>query len=236
MYLSKLTVNVYSRDFRRDHADLRQMHRTVMSGYPDLPDDTPARQAQSVLWRLDSVHRGFAQYVQSSVKPDWSRLSGDYLIEPPQVRSLQPLLDAITPGRRFAFRLVGNPTRSIINQAGQDRPPAEEGKRPRGKRIARRKPEEQIEWLIRKGGQHGFVVPTAYNGQPDVSPSPCLTQTGQLRPGDRGPVTIEPVRFEGHLIVTDADTFREAVRQGIGHSRAYGCGLISLAPVRTPSY
>ncbi|MFI9643323.1 type I-E CRISPR-associated protein Cas6/Cse3/CasE [Micromonospora sp. NPDC051925] len=235
MYLSKLTVNVYSRDFRRDHADLRQMHRTVMSGYPDLPADTPARQSQSVLWRLDSVHRGFVEYVQSSAKPDWSRLSGDYLIEPPQVRSLQPLLDAITPGRRFAFRLVGNPTRTVVRQADRDRPAAEGGKRARGQRIARRKPDEQIEWLIRKGGQHGFVVPTAYNGQPDVSPSPCLVQTGQPRAGDRGPITIEPVRFEGHLIVTDAEAFRTAVQQGIGHGKAYGCGLISLAPIRTSS-
>ncbi|MFI9531468.1 type I-E CRISPR-associated protein Cas6/Cse3/CasE [Micromonospora rosaria] len=230
MYLSKLTVNVFSRDFRRDHADLRQMHRTVMSGYPDLPEDTPARQAQAVLWRLDSVHRGFVQYVQSSTKPDWGRLAADYLTEPVQVRSLAPLLDAVAPGRRFAFRLVGNPTRTVVRYADRGKPRPEGGVRPRGQRVARRKPEEQIEWLIRKGGQHGFVVPTAYNGLPDVSPSPCLTQTGQPRPGDQGPVTIEPVRFEGHLIVTDAAAFREAVRQGIGHGKAYGCGLLSLAP------
>ncbi|QOC92368.1 type I-E CRISPR-associated protein Cas6/Cse3/CasE [Micromonospora craniellae] len=234
MYLSKLTVNVYSRDFRRDHADLRQMHRTVMSGWPDLADEGPARQSQAVLWRLDTVHRGFVQYVQSNSKPDWSRLTADYLTEPAQVRSLQPLLDAITPGRRFAFRLVGNPTRSVIRPATATQSPVEGGKRPRGKRIARHKPEEQIEWLIRKGNQHGFVVPTAHNGQPDVSPSPCLPQAGQARPGDRGPITVMPVRFEGHLIVTDADAFRTAVRQGIGHGKAYGCGLISLAPARTP--
>ncbi|MEV6813997.1 type I-E CRISPR-associated protein Cas6/Cse3/CasE [Micromonospora sp. NPDC051296] len=224
---------MYSRDFRRDHADLRHMHRTVMSGWPDLPNGIPARQSQAVLWRLDSVHRGFVQYVQSDSKPDWSRLAGDYLTEPAQVRSLQPLLDAITAGRRFAFRLVGNPTRSVVRPADRKQPVPEGAKRPRGMRIARHKPEEQIEWLIRKGSQHGFVVPTAYNGQPDVSPSPCLTQAGQPRSGDRGPITIQPVRFEGHLIVTDADAFRAAVRQGIGHGKAYGCGLISLAPART---
>ena len=233
MYLSKLTVNVYSRDFRRDHADLRQMHRTVMSAYPDLPEDTPARQSQAVLWRLDSVHRGFVQYVQSNSKPDWSRLAADYLTEPAQVRSLQPLLDAITPGRRFAFRLVGNPTRAVVGRADHKQPMPDDGKRPRGKRTALIKPEDQIAWLVRKGSQHGFVVPTGHNGQPDVAPSPCLTQTGQRRLGDRGPITVQPVRFEGHLIVTEVDTFRSAVQNGIGRAKAYGCGLISLAPART---
>ncbi|MGW2625875.1 MULTISPECIES: type I-E CRISPR-associated protein Cas6/Cse3/CasE [Micromonospora] len=234
MYLSKLTINVYSRDFRRDHADLRQMHRTVMSGYPDVPDGTPARQSESVLWRLDSVHRGFVQYVQSSSKPDWSRLPADYLTQAAEVRSLQPLLDAISPGRTFAFRLVGNPTRTVVRPADRGQPLPEGSTRPRGMRIARHKPEEQIEWLIRKGGQHGFVVPATHSGQPDVSPSPCITATGQRRAGEKGPITVTPVRFEGHLVVTDAGAFQAALQNGIGHGKAYGCGLISLAPRRTP--
>ncbi|MEV4757550.1 type I-E CRISPR-associated protein Cas6/Cse3/CasE [Micromonospora sp. NPDC049559] len=230
MYLSKLLINVYSREFRRDHADIRQMHRTVMSGYPDLPDDTPARQSQAVLWRLDGMHRGFVQYVQSLGKPDWSRLPADYLTEPAQVRSLQPVLDAIAPGRRFSFRLVANPVRTIPRPV--DRPPVEAGKRTHGMKVARRDPQEQLEWLIRKGEQHGFVIPAAANGRPDAAPSPCLALTGQSRPGDRGPITIEPVRFEGHLIVTDAAAFTEALHGGIGRAKAYGCGLLSLAPPR----
>ncbi|MER7003889.1 type I-E CRISPR-associated protein Cas6/Cse3/CasE [Dactylosporangium sp. NPDC000555] len=227
MYLSKLLINVYSREFRRDYADIRQMHRTVMSGYPNLPNDTPARQSQAVLWRLDSMHRGFVQYVQSLGKPDWGRLPGDYLAEPAQVRSLQPVLDAIAPGRRFAFRLVGNPVRTIAYPTG--RAPVEPGKRTHGIKVALRDPQEQLEWLIRKGEQHGFVIPTAASGRPDAAPSPRMTLTGQKRDGDQGPITIEPVRFEGHLIVTDAATFTDALHTGIGRAKAYGCGLISLA-------
>jgi CRISPR system Cascade subunit CasE len=64
MYLSKLLANTYSPEFRRDHADIREMHRTVMSGFPDLPNENPARQSQAVLWRLDGIHRGFVAYVQ----------------------------------------------------------------------------------------------------------------------------------------------------------------------------
>ncbi|WP_117214283.1 type I-E CRISPR-associated protein Cas6/Cse3/CasE [Allorhizocola rhizosphaerae] len=230
MYLSKLLINVYSREFRRDHADIRQMHRTVMSGYRGLPNDTPARQSQAILWRLDTMHRGFVQYVQSLGKPDWSQLPADYLLEPAQVRSLQPVLDAIAPGRRFAFRLVANPVRDILRPTGQ--PTAEPRKRAHQIKVARRDPQEQLEWLIRKGEHHGFVIPTASSGRPDAAPSPCLPLKSQKRAEDRGPITIEPVRFEGHLIVTDAPTFTDAVCTGIGRGKAYGCGLLSLAPPR----
>jgi CRISPR system Cascade subunit CasE len=198
-----------------------------MSGFPDLPQSIPARQSQTVLWRLDGIRRGFVAYVQSSTKPDWSRLPADYLVEAPQVRSLQPMFDAIAPGRRFAFRLIGNPTRTVPQP---DTKAANPDRRPHGRRVARRKPEEQLEWLIRKGEQHGFVIPSAHKGQPDVSPSPCLTLTSRKRPGDKGPITLEPVRFDGHLIVTGADAFANALRLGIGHGKAYGCGLLSLAP------
>ncbi len=227
MYLSKLLINAYSREFRRDHADIRQMHRTVMSGYPDVPNDTSARQSHGVLWRLDRKRGGFVQYVQSVGRPDWSRLPGDYLTEPAQVRSLQPVLDAVGPGRRFAFLLVANPVRCIACRPG--RPPVESGRRTRGTKVPLRDSQEQLEWLIRKGERHGFVIPAIGSGRPYAAPSPCRTLTGQKRAGDRGPLAIESVRFEGHLIVTDAAAFTDALRTGIGRGKAYGCGLISVA-------
>lgn len=230
MYLSKLAVDPTSREFRRDYADVRDMHRTVMSGFGEIADGTPARHAHAVLWRLDNAQRGFIQYVQSGTPPDWGRLPTGYLAGPPLVRSLQPVLDAITPGRRFAFRIVGNPTRTI---ARADAPPRPDGKRPQGRNVPLRKSEDQIRWLVRQAERCGFAIPTGANGQPDVTPSPCPTSIGRRRTGDSGPITIEPVRFEGHLIVTDSSAFSAAIRDGIGRSKAYGCGMISLAPART---
>jgi len=222
MYLSKLAVNVTSREFRRDYADIREMHRTVMSAYGQVTDGTPARQSHAVLWRLDGAQRGFTQYVQSGSEPDWSCLPEGYLTEPPLVRGLQPLIDAITPGRRFAFRMVANPIRAVVQAKGV-----------RGRKAAIHQPDEQIKWLIRQADRHGFVIPTGANGLPDVGPSPCPTLTGRPRAQNRGAITVAPVRFEGHLIVTDHSAFIDALRNGIGRAKAYGCGLISLAPART---
>ena len=226
MFLSKLTINATSREFRRDYADVHEMHRTVMAAFPEVSNGRPARQSHGALWRLDGTHRGFVLYVQSHVEPDWAVLADGYLAEPAHVRSLQPVLDAITPGRKLAFRLVANPTHSV-------HPNGLPGQRGRGKRVAHRTPDKQVEWLARQGEQRGFVIPLAANGQADVAPSPCPTVRGQKRDQDRGGIVVEPVRYDGHLIITDPDAFTTAILNGIGRAKAYGCGLLSLAPMRT---
>jgi CRISPR system Cascade subunit CasE len=48
------------------------------------------------------------------------------------------------------------------------------------------------------------------------------------RQGDVG--KIVPVRFEGILSVDDPQRLLELVRHGIGPAKAFGCGLLSLAP------
>lgn len=53
----------------------------------------------------------------------------------------------------------------------------------------------------------------------------------ELRPLERlGWLTA--VQFDGVLVVTDPDKLREAVRNGIGPQKAFGFGLLSLAPLR----
>jgi CRISPR system Cascade subunit CasE len=221
VFLTKLTINVRSREFRRDFANIHDMHRTVMSAYPDPEDkDAPARQAHAVLWRLDATNTGYIQHIQSRTKPDWTNLPPAHLTQPAEVRTLEPVLDAIRPGRKLAFRLLANAT--------QDTRPA----KTKGEtiRVAHRTAEAQINWLIRKGERHGFVIPTTHGGVPDVAPSPIPRLTG--RKNGVGTITIDAVRFDGHLIVTDPELFTHAVTNGIGRAKAYGCGLLSLAPPR----
>ena len=47
-----------------------------------------------------------------------------------------------------------------------------------------------------------------------------------------GRVTVEGVRFDGVLRVTDAGLFRAAVEAGVGPGRAYGFGLLSFRAIR----
>jgi CRISPR system Cascade subunit CasE len=48
----------------------------------------------------------------------------------------------------------------------------------------------------------------------------------------RGKVRHAITRFDGVAVVTDADAVREAVVTGIGRGKAFGCGMLSLAPAR----
>ncbi|MFD9891734.1 type I-E CRISPR-associated protein Cas6/Cse3/CasE [Amycolatopsis sp. NPDC059027] len=216
MFLSKLNVDVRARTFRRDYANVHDMHRTLMSVYPDPPATVEKRQAHGVLWRLDGSRGGFVQYVQSHTEPDWAKLPAGHLTAPAEVRSLRPVLDAVTAGRRFAFRMVANPTKC--------------GHETR-KRIPLRLPAEQLAWLIRQGERHGFVIPAAGDGGPDVAATPLATISGHKKETKK--ITVEPVRFDGHLVVTDTCAFTRALADGVGRAKAYGCGLLSLAPPRT---
>jgi CRISPR system Cascade subunit CasE len=49
--------------------------------------------------------------------------------------------------------------------------------------------------------------------------------------GQGQPVTVVTVTFEGRLEITDPDAMRRTLTQGVGRARAYGCGLLTLAPI-----
>jgi len=111
----------------------------------------------------------------------------------------------------------------------------EDGKRI-GKRVELRGEEERIAWLARRGReQDGFELVTA-----KVIPGPAQ---GDARSyfatrADPGPKAASRQRhlsfgtalFEGQLRVSDAQVFRRAWAEGIGPGKAFGCGLLSLAP------
>ncbi len=49
--------------------------------------------------------------------------------------------------------------------------------------------------------------------------------------GSKGRVTIKAVTYDGRLEVTDPDSLRTLLTSGLGKAKAYGCGLMTLAPL-----
>ncbi|MHA6798920.1 type I-E CRISPR-associated protein Cas6/Cse3/CasE [Bounagaea algeriensis] len=232
MFLSKLPVNTASRNFRRDVANVHDMHRTVMTAFPDT-DQSSARSEHGVLWRLDGTAEGYVLYVQSRTRPNWDALPENYLRERGKVRCLQPVLQAVRPGAAFRFRMVANPTRRLHPNNDQ----RNDGTRRHNRRVPLQHPEEQLSWLARQAEQRGFVLLAASTGDPDGAATPLPELNGRQQEaareakGRRNKITAAPVRFDGRLVVTDPDQLVRAITDGIGPAKAYGCGLMSLAPV-----
>jgi len=81
--------------------------------------------------------------------------------------------------------------------------------------------EKGMEWLERKGIQHGFYVENwnvAVGGDDEYS----------VNTKDKNNFLIRTLDFEGKLIVTDTKLFIKALFCGIGPAKAFGCGLLMV--------
>lgn len=234
LYLSRLNLNHRSRAVMKDVDDPRMLHRTISGCFPaiegqaDRPQhmrETP-RNKFNILHRLERQRDGFVLYVQSTVSPDWSRLTPGYANRI-DVKPIDGLYSNIGNGTRLVFRLAANPTkRAGKNDGGKER--FRDEKR---RRIDIRDDDGRIRWLERKGMESGFKVCRVSTNKEvasvDAAPMPAFRFKH-----DAGRVTLARATFDGVLEVTDAEAFRNSVARGIGSGKAYGFGLMSIAPAR----
>lgn len=203
MYLTQLRLDPRSPQARRDLANAYDMHRTLVRGFV-RDEQTPAPR---FLWRLEPGRSGDfpVVLVQSAEPSDWSFLAafGGYLrdAELPATKSFD-LAAFIQPEKHYRFRLVANPT--VTRQRQRHGLVGEDA---------------QLSWLNRQGEQHGFTVDSAMVGNSDT----LRGRKAQTR------VSLLQVHFEGVLRVDDHAALSKAVASGIGHGKAFGCGLLSLA-------
>jgi CRISPR system Cascade subunit CasE len=223
LFLSQLKLNPHNRQVSRDLGDCQQLHRTILGAFPQT-ESQAVRAEFDVLFRIDVRPSGsMAVLVQSKLNPDWTQLPTDYLLELAQAKPVAALYENLQPGQRLRFRLRANPTKRlpilIENRQGKER----------GKRIDLRREEDQLAWLEGKAGQHGFrLLRSEVNSTvPNILASPGQKIFGH-RNGKR--MTFGSALFEGELEITDAAQFLNALRDGIGSGKAYGFGLLSIAP------
>lgn len=219
LVLSRLTFDGRHPSARRDLQDAQELHRTLLRAFPDIDGVSP-RNRFGVLHRVEDAGLRPIVLVQSRVEPDWAPLAARGLIDA-ATRSFDPAAFGLRAGRRLRFRLEANPTRKVVRF---DDDGARLGQ---GRRVELRTDEARLEWLVRHGERHGFALDQVHGVVPDVRVSLVPRRHGRR---GRGRVALQPVRFEGHLRVVDPLALAEAVGHGIGPGKAYGCGLLSLAP------
>lgn len=189
----------------RDTYDWHQRVWQAFGGHDGQPRD--------FLVRVDRKEEAYRVLIVSRsipAKPDWC---------PTDCFGTKEIPDQFFAHRRYRFSLLANPTKKVrSNKAGE--------RTKNGRRVPVTQREELIGWLQRKGEAGGFT-----------------TKPDSLRTIPRGREyfhkdgishgTHSAVEFQGELTVTDPAQFRATVASGVGSAKAFGFGLLVLAPTST---
>jgi CRISPR system Cascade subunit CasE len=202
MYLSKLVLNLRDEYARQDLNDVYELHRTLLSAFPDRDDGGPGR----VLFRVENKttrDAGAILLVQSTMRPRWDDIdrSPDYFLRQPVHKEFNP---SIAKDDMFKFRLLANPT-----------------VKRNGKRVGLRSDAEQLDWIARKSDLSGFTLGRIINIPKD--------DVVGRKSSSGEDIVLTSVLFEGTLRVDDPTSFRDSLECGIGSGKAFGFGLLSLA-------
>jgi len=249
VYLSRVQINPARRGGRKLLGSPQAMHAAVLSAFPQTGADRGR-----VLWRVDTDPYKQWLYVLSEPEPDFAHIIEQAGWPTTQdgwaVRPYEPLLARLENGQRWAFRLTANPVRSsratewVKDSDGQGHfvYPTKSSDNQRSKRHGHLTVDQQLDWLIAprevyanqpplppRAREWGFDIPKTEIGVPDVIIHDRRTERFQ-RQGKT--VTISKATFDGALEITDVEKLRQAMVAGMGPAKAYGCGLLTLAPLR----
>lgn len=206
-YITQVTLD-FATAARLRLRDCYDWHQVVWKAFPDR--DGAQR---NFLTRLDRRRDGFRLLIVSPVQP--SRPAWCPAGEESWKTKLIP--ETYFTRARYAFQLCANPTKKISKEL----PDGNLTKN--GRRVPLTRREDLVEWIKRKGAQSGFTLDEA-----------------TLRTFSRGREYFEKrgqaglhsaVEFQGVLAVTDPAKFHETFTRGIGSAKAFGFGLLVIAPI-----
>ncbi|GAA2833702.1 type I-E CRISPR-associated protein Cas6/Cse3/CasE [Crossiella cryophila] len=220
MYFTRCALNPARRGARALLASPHKLHGAVQAAFP--PHAASATGQGRVLWRLDQTEHQVQLYLVSPDRPDLTHLieqAGWPTTTGWDTREYQPVLTRLAAGQMWGFRLKANPVHS-----GRKTPDAQRSQRFHHVTVA-----QQTDWLLTRTDKFGFTIPLGENKEPDVAVRGREVVRFERKSAT---VSLSTVVFEGRLEVVDPDRLRESLTNGIGPAKGYGCGLLTLAPLR----
>ncbi|MCX4481728.1 type I-E CRISPR-associated protein Cas6/Cse3/CasE [Streptomyces cellulosae] len=200
--------------------NLHRLHQLVLAGFrnPALSTAAPAERPPSVLYAAD---RGPAR-TDAEQRP----LAGPpkaVLVQSPYQPNWQPLLDSgrltradtfpttyeYTPGQQVDIRVIANP--SYRETATR-------------RRISLSSVAECGSWLRRRLAEYGVDVALHH-----IQVGERERMTGFK--SDDHLITVICRMFQARGTVLSPDAFHQALAQGLGPAKAYGCGLLLTKPL-----
>jgi len=153
----------------------------------------------------------------------------------------KPYQPDLTPGTRLSFVLRANPvvTRHIPDPSGPSSHRRHDVVMNAKKKLTEAgTPREQwppshvmvheqgMNWLAKRGQKHGFAL------DENLMRVDGYQKQKFWRPKGNGDVFITTLDFTGVLTVTDKEAFTQALFQGIGPAKGFGCGMLLVKPFR----
>ena len=221
MYFSRMHLNPRRRTTRAMLRNPQLTHSMVMAAFPPqvhqriADGDADGR----ILWRLDRDGDTLSLYITAPERPSFDHIreqAGWENTDTADTRDYTVVLDGIAAGDRYGFRLEANPVHTVTDPDTGTK-----------KLRAHTTSEHKVRWLTERAERLGVRFPV----EPlDIGGAPTLRFK---RGGDSGDeITLVRARYEGVVEVVDSKRFTEALCRGVGKGRAYGCGLITIAPLR----
>lgn len=213
MYMTRMFLDAEQRQTMQALAEPNHLHGAIERAF----SETRVRR----LWRIDWFRDQCCLLLVSEQPPDLHRLAEQFGFPDTkpvwETRDYDPLLNRLQKGQNWHFRLRANPTRSKIEQGIKNAK--------RGRVYAHVTRTQQKEWLLERADTHGFLLD---DNAFDVVNSSWL----RFRKRGGSLVTFCAATFEGSLTIVDLDKFEDALVNGIGRAKAYGCGLLTIAQRR----
>lgn len=236
-WLSRVWLNPLRQNSQRLLNDPQRLHAAVLGGLAVQPV------TERVLWRLEPGAHRMDLYVLTRQRPSWEHLveqAGWPGADTAQavVGDYRPLLDRLTVGQEYVFKLRANPVSSTVNPASPSARQKERlaaTDRPRGVVVAHSTVEHQLRWLTERIETWGFSLMPNHHGDPQVEIVGRERRSfTKARADGRGThrITLQAVTYQGRVRVLDSQAAVGALLDGVGRAKAYGCGLLTLAPAR----
>lgn len=199
-----------------DNARFAAGHRLVWSLFSDQPD-----RERDFLWR-ESEPGTF--YILSQREPIDAH--GVFDLAPSK-----PFAPRLQPGDRLAFTLRANATVAKVTASGRRGMPCDVVMNalyrvPQVQRAALRREIIETEgrrWLMAQGTRHGFSFP---EGDAHLQVLGYLPLKLPRKGGATARISV--LDFDGILRVDDPERFMNALRQGFGRGKSFGCGLMLI--------
>ncbi|NJE81195.1 type I-E CRISPR-associated protein Cas6/Cse3/CasE [Olsenella sp. SW781] len=230
MYLSRVPLGLTNLDAIAFVSSPYKVHAAVEQAF--APSAVREDERGRILWRLDEVpgnEREVWLYVVSPDKPDFTHICDQVasVASPSWVtKEYDPALDRVSEGQLWQFRLKANPVRKVL---------VDKGRRGRAGVVGTLQGHvteaQQRAWLMDRAEAHGFRIAQTEEGFERLTVSHRRRERFK-RQGNV--VTLTTAQYDGVLEVVDAETFRHTLGFGLGRARGFGCGLMTIAPLREP--